>query len=111
MFFYHKNLRFIYNFCRVSKGFFVISVVFIKNIDCKVKKIIYGMIKKCSEKLLDKLNVPNQIVPIVRKRKLLVVLPFLVKFSLNLRKRLYKSVSMYNFCRASKSFLSSMSFL
>ena len=52
------------------------------------------MIKKCSEKLLDKLNVPNQIVPIVRKRKLLVVLPFLVKFSLNLRKRLYKSVSM-----------------
>ena len=69
------------------------------------------MIRKCRKKLLDKLNVPNQIVPIVRKRKLLVVLPFLVKFSLNLRKRLYKSVSMYNFRRASKSFLSSMSFL
>ena len=45
---------------------------------------------QCIKKFLDKLYVPKQIVP---KRELLVVLPFLGKFSLNLRKRLYKSVS------------------
>ena len=52
------------------------------------------MIKKCSEKLLDKLYTHSQIVPTVRKRELLVVLLFLGKFSLNLRKRLYKLLSM-----------------
>ena len=37
--------------------------------------------------------VPKQIVPIIPKRELLVVLPYLGTCSLNLRKRLYKSVS------------------
>ena len=37
--------------------------------------------------------VPKQIVPTVPKRELLFVLPFLGTFSLNLRKRLYQSVS------------------
>ena len=45
------------------------------------------------QKVLDKLYVPKQIVSTVSKRELLVVIPFLGTFSLNLRKRLYKSVS------------------
>ena len=39
------------------------------------------------------MNVPKQIVPTVPKNELLVVLPYLRTFSLNFRKRLYKSVS------------------
>ena len=42
---------------------------------------------------LDKLYVPKQIVPTVTKRELLVVLPYLGTFYLNLRKCLYKLVS------------------
>ena len=38
------------------------------------------------------IHVPKQIVPTVAKRQLLVVLPFLEVFSLNMRKRLFKSV-------------------
>ena len=45
------------------------------------------------KKFLDKLYVPKQIVPTVTKRELLVALPYLGTFSLNLRKCLYKSVS------------------
>ena len=52
-----------------------------------------NVIDQCIKKFLDKLYVPKQIVSTVPKRDLLVVLPFLGTFSLNLRKRLYKSVS------------------
>ena len=52
-----------------------------------------NIIYQYTKKFLDKLYVPKQIVPTVPKRELLVVLPFLGLFSLNLRKRLYKSVS------------------
>ena len=52
-----------------------------------------NIIDQCIKKFLDKLYVPKQIVLTVPKRELLVVLPFLGTFSLNLRKRLYKSVS------------------
>ena len=44
------------------------------------------------KKFLDKLYVPKQLVPTVPNRKLFVF-PYLETFSLNLRKRLYKSVS------------------
>ena len=50
-------------------------------------------IDQCIKKFFDKLYVPKQIVPTVPKKELLVVLPYLGTFSLNLRKRLYKSVS------------------
>ena len=50
-------------------------------------------VDQCIKKFLDKLYVPKQIVSTVSKRELLVVIPFLGTFSLNLRKRLYKSVS------------------
>ena len=52
-----------------------------------------NIIDQCIKKFLDKLYIPEQIVPTVPKRELLAVLPFLGKFSLNLRKRLYKSVN------------------
>ena len=53
------------------------------------------IIDQCVKKFLDKLYFPKQIVPTVPKRELLVVLPNLGIFSLNLRKRLYTSVSKY----------------
>ena len=53
-----------------------------------------NIIYQCIKKFLDKVYVPKLIVPAVPKKELLVVLPFLGTFSLNLRKRLYKSVSM-----------------
>ena len=52
-----------------------------------------NIIDQCIKKFLDKLYTPKQIVLTVPKKELLVVLPFLGKFSLNLRKRLYKAVS------------------
>ena len=52
-----------------------------------------NIIDQCIKKFFDKLYVPKQIVPTVPKKELLVVLPYLGTFSLNLRKRLYKSVS------------------
>ena len=52
-----------------------------------------NIIDQCIKKLFDKLYVPKQIIPTVPKKELLVVLPYLVTFSLNLRKRLNKSVS------------------
>ena len=51
-----------------------------------------NIIDQCIKKFLDKLYVPKQIVPTVPRKELLVVLPFLGTFSLNLRKRLYKAV-------------------
>ena len=52
-----------------------------------------NIIDQCIKKFLDKLYVPKQIVPTVTKRELLVALPYLGTFSLNLRKRLYISFS------------------
>ena len=52
-----------------------------------------NIIDQCIKKFLDKLYVPNQIVLAAPKKELLVVLPFLGTFSLNVRKRLYKAVS------------------
>ena len=52
-----------------------------------------NIIDQSIKKFFDKLYIPKQIVPTVPKKELLVVFPYLGKFSLNLRKRLYKSVS------------------
>ena len=52
-----------------------------------------NIIDQCIKKFFDKLYVPKQMVPTVPKMELLVVLPYLGAFSLNLRKHLYKSVS------------------
>ena len=59
----------------------------------KCNKRPVNIIDQCIKKFLDKLYVPKQIVSTVPKKELLVVLPYLGTFSLNLRKRLYKAVS------------------
>ena len=59
----------------------------------KCNNYTVNIIDQCIKKLFDKLYVPKHIVPTVPKKELLVVLAYLGTFSLNLRKRLYKSVS------------------
>ena len=56
-------------------------------------EIFVNVIDQSIKKIFDKLYVPNQIVTIIPKKELLVVLPYLQTFSLNLRKCPYKSVS------------------
>ena len=53
----------------------------------------FNSIDQCIKNFCDKLYVRKQIVPTAPKKELLVVLPYLETFSLNLRKRLYKLVS------------------
>ena len=52
-----------------------------------------NIIDQCIKKFLEKLYVPQQIVPTVPKRELLVFIPLLGIFSLNLRKSFWKLVS------------------
>ena len=52
-----------------------------------------NIIDQYIKKFFDKLYAPKPIVPTVPKKELLGVLPYLKTFSLNLRKRLYKSVT------------------
>ena len=59
----------------------------------KCNDYLVNIINQCIKKFLDNLYLPKQILPEVLKRELLVVLPYLGTFSLNLRKRLYKLVS------------------
>ena len=73
-------------------GNFLIEVELLRCI-FKCNNYRVDIIDQCDKKFLDKLYFPKQIVPTVPKGELLVVLPYLGTFSLNLRKRLYKSVS------------------
>ena len=59
----------------------------------KCNDYFVNIINQCIKKFLDNLYVPKQILPEVPKRELLVVLPYLGTFSLNLRKLLYRLVS------------------
>ena len=59
----------------------------------KCNNYTVNIIDQCIKKFFDKLYDPKHIVPTVPKEELLVVLAYLGTFSLNLRKRLYKSVS------------------
>ena len=52
-----------------------------------------NIVDQCIEQFSDKLYVAKQIVSTVPEKELLIVLPFLGKFSINLRIRLYISVS------------------
>ena len=71
---------------------FHIEVELMKSI-FKCNNYPVNIIDQCIKKFFDKLYVPKQIVPTVPKKELLVVLPYLGTFSLNLRKLLYQSVS------------------
>ena len=69
-----------------------IEVEFLRSI-FKCNSCAVNIIDQCIKKFLEKFYVAKQIVLTVPKKELLVVLPFLGTFSLNLRKRLYKAVS------------------
>ena len=66
-----------------------------------VTTTLLTLIDQYVKKFFDKLYTLKQILPTVPKRELLVVFLFLGKVSLNLGKRLYKSVSK-SFCNAIK---------
>ena len=66
-----------------SMGSFHIEVEHLRSI-FKCNNYPVNIIDQCIKKFLDKLYVPKQIVPTIRKRELLVTLPFLGTFSLNL---------------------------
>ena len=75
-----------------SMEYFHVQVELLRSI-FKCNNCPVNIIDQCIKEFLNKLYIPKQIVPTVTKRELLVVVPFLGTFSLNLRKRLYKLVS------------------
>ena len=83
-------LRF-FEICSSMENFHI-EVELLKSI-FKCNNYPVNVMDQCVKKFLDKLYVPKQIVPTVPKKELLVVLPYVGIFSLNLRKRLHKSVS------------------
>ena len=85
---------FLFRFFKICSSMenFHIEVELLRSI-FKCNNYPVNIIDQCIKKFFDKLYVPKQIVPTVPKKELLVVLPYLGTFSLNLRKRLYKSVS------------------
>ena len=71
---------------------FHIEVELLKRI-FKCNNYPVNIIDQCIKKFLDKLYVSKQIVPTVPIKELLVVVPYLGTFFLNLRNRLYKSIN------------------
>ena len=84
----------LFRFFKISSSMdnFHIEVELLRSI-FKCNNYPVNIIDQCIKKFFDKLYVPKQIVPTVPKKELLVVLPYLGTFALNLRKCLYKSVS------------------
>ena len=89
----HSLLFRFFNICSSMENFHI-EVELLRSI-FKCNNCPVNFIDQCIKKFFDKLYVPKQIVPTVPKKKVLVVLPYLGKFYLNLRKRLYQSVSNY----------------
>ena len=87
----HTLLFQFFKICSSTENFHI-EVDLLRNI-FKCYNYPVNIIDQCIKKFFGKMYVPKQIVPTVPKRELLVVLPYLGTFSLNLRKRLYKSVS------------------
>ena len=81
-------------FSKICSGMenFNIEVELLRSI-FKCNIYLVNSIDQCIKNFFDKLYVRKQIVPTAPKKELLVVLPYLETFSLNLRKRLYKLVS------------------
>ena len=87
----HTLLFLFFKLCSSMENFHI-EVELLKSI-FKCSNYPVNAMDQCVKKFLDKLYVPKQIVPTVPKKELLVFLPYLGAFSLNLRKGLYKSVS------------------
>ena len=82
----HTLLFQFFKICSSMENFYI-EVELLRSI-FKYNNFPVNITDQCIKKLLDKLHVPKQIVPTVPNRKLLVALPYLGTFSLNLRKRL-----------------------
>ena len=82
----HTLLFRFFKICSSMENFYI-EVELLRSI-FKYNNFLVNITDQCIKKLLDKLHVPKQIVPTVPERKLLVGLPYLGTFSLNLRKRL-----------------------
>ena len=82
----HTLLFRFFKICSSMENFYI-EVELLRSI-FKYNNFLVNITDQCIKKLLDKLHVPKQIVPTVPERKLLVALPYLGTFSLNLRKRL-----------------------
>ena len=82
----HTLLFRFFKICSSMENFYI-EVELLRSI-FKYNNFPVNITDQCIKKLLDKLHVPKEIVPTVPERKLLVALPYLRTFSLNLRKRL-----------------------
>ena len=87
----HTLLFWFFKICSSMENFHI-KVEHLRSI-FKCNNYPVNIIDQCIKKFLDKLYVPKQILLTVLKKELLIVLPFLGTFSLNLRKRLCKAVS------------------
>ena len=87
----HTLLFRFFNICSSMENFHI-EVELLRSIS-KCNKYTVNIIDQCIKKFLDKLLVPKQILPTVPKKELLVVLPYLGTFCLDLRNRFYKSFS------------------
>ena len=82
----HTLLFRFFKICSSMENFYI-EVELLRSI-FKYNNFPVNITDQCIKKLLDKLHVPKEIVPTVPERKLLVALPYLGTFSLNLRKLL-----------------------
>ena len=87
----HTLLFRIFKICSSMENFHI--EVELLRIIFKCNNYPVNIIDQCIKKFFDKFCVPKQIVPTAPKKELLVVLPYLGTFSLNLRKRFYNLVS------------------
>ena len=87
----HTLLFQFFKFCSSMENVHI-EIEHLRNI-FKCNNYPVNILDQCIKKFLDKLYVPKHTVPTVPKREFLVVLPYLGKFSLNLRMCLHKSVS------------------
>ena len=87
----HTLLFHFFKICSSMENFYI-EVELLRSIS-KCNNYTVNIIDQCIKKFLDKLFVPKQILPTVPKKELLVVLPYLGTFCLDLRNRFYKSFS------------------
>ena len=74
---FHTLLFRIFKICSSMENF---------NIEVELLRSFFNIIDQCIKRFFEKFSVPKQIVPTVPQKELLVVLPYLGTFSLNLRK-------------------------
>ena len=77
----HTLLLWFFKVCSRMDNFYIEVEHLRSNFKCSHYSV--NIIDQCIKKFFDKLYVPKQILPTIPKKELLVVLPFLGKFSLS----------------------------